>query len=626
MNKYSVLRRCLRRCQAPNIMLTRSYYNVHHKVPGTIDRNFCWEGIRDMFEWEYLFKPHILDRGWSYAREGAVDHLHIKDGKIEAVVAGNEYYKVLLERKGTTINTAYCSGPYAAEDNYCKHMAAVLYVIDAGDSLIANTSRDSAVTFSGLTEIDDIDSMLPLDKIISDADRSDLESILLDMAQNDERVDSHIRARLSKNHIPVNIKALKWEIDSIFDSYTYKGYIDHHNAYDFAVDLVDYLWNASEHLLMQEKYLELFDLTIHAYVKLGNCDIDDDGEIYRITKTCYDIWMKIITDCPTDIRNSIKSWFVAHSADGTVIDFMEHPLQDFLKYELASEDELREEIVKLDGIIDICKDKSVCKSVYTAFYGYNIEAIELRILLMQRLGATKEDVDRYRKQHMNFRSVREYYLDKARRENNVEREVDLLLKSREMDQGEVHLEHKYTERLIDLYSMQNDLECVKAERLRDLLSYPHSSIEDFRNYRGMCSAEEWETDRDHIIDFQYDTSRKCMLLVEEKLYDRLFDIIMKDKHGEQIKYLNQYGFLLGEDYSEEILAVYQKYVSELASYARNRANYETLIRYLLRMQQYKGGKELVEDLCKNWIEMYPTRKVMVSELSRMLPDGARHQP
>ena len=36
------------------------------------------------------------------------------------------------------------------------------------------------------------------------------------------------------------------------------------------------------------------------------------------------------------------------------------------------------------------------------------------------------------------------------------------------------------------------------------------------------------------------------------------------------------------------------------------------------MQQYRGGREVVEKLCRKWILAYPTRKVLVSELGRML--------
>ena len=47
-----------------------------------------------MYEWENYFEPHILERGWEYARSGAVRHIIRKKDAIEAVVEGTEYYKV----------------------------------------------------------------------------------------------------------------------------------------------------------------------------------------------------------------------------------------------------------------------------------------------------------------------------------------------------------------------------------------------------------------------------------------------------------------------------------------------------------------------------------------------------
>ena len=55
---------------------------------------------------------------------------HQKKDVIEAVVEGTEYYKVKINYDGRFVLDAYCSCPYAADGNYCKHMAAVLYEID----------------------------------------------------------------------------------------------------------------------------------------------------------------------------------------------------------------------------------------------------------------------------------------------------------------------------------------------------------------------------------------------------------------------------------------------------------------------------------------------------------------
>ena len=78
----------------------------------------------------------------------------------------------------------------------------------------------------------------------------------------------------------------------------------------------------------------------------------------------------------------------------------------------------------------------------------------------------------------------------------------------------------------------------------------------------------------------------------------------------------KYGFLLAVQYSEQVLEMNRDHVKALAVNARSRSSYDELSRYLMRMQQYKGGNEMVRSLCSEWMSKYPTRKVMVSELSR----------
>ena len=96
----------------------------------------------------------------------------------------------------------------------------------------------------------------------------------------------------------------------------------------------------------------------------------------------------------------------------------------------------------------------------------------------------------------------------------------------------------------------------------------------------------------------------------------LYDVI---SHAEQkLSLINKYGFLLAVQYSEQVLEMYRDYVKTLAVNARNRSSYDELTRYLMRMQQYGGGNELVRSLCLEWMSKYPTRKVMVNELSRFI--------
>ena len=79
--------------------------------------------------------------------------------------------------------------------------------------------------------------------------------------------------------------------------------------------------------------------------------------------------------------------------------------------------------------------------------------------------------------------------------------------------------------------------------------------------------------------------------------------------------------LLADQHAEQILNIYREYVDNYAQSARNRHNYGVLSSYLRRMRQYPSGDKLVRSLCRNWINRYPTRKVMVEELRKELCKG-----
>ena len=83
-----------------------------------------------MLKWRELFRSHILERGWDYAKEGNVTDLVKTDDSISAVVKGGEHYKVKIRYSGSEITDGYCSCPYAAKGEWCKHMAAVLFLAE----------------------------------------------------------------------------------------------------------------------------------------------------------------------------------------------------------------------------------------------------------------------------------------------------------------------------------------------------------------------------------------------------------------------------------------------------------------------------------------------------------------
>lgn len=400
--------------------------------------------------WINHFEPHILERGWEYYRSGAVEHLVKTENTVEAIIRGSEYYKVKIVCDRDEIEETYCSCPYAAKGYPCKHMAAALYAAE-------NRQDESLADSSSVVRPVEVTKRQSLEELIRVADREALENALLDLAYRDVDTADWLRIFLSGSSGSIDLEEAKHQIDEIFLINSDRGgFINYYHAQTFETDLTTYLERETERLINEGKFLEAFQLSMYAFVEVGNCDIDDDGQITAISNACYKIWLNIIKKCSPGDRDWIKEWFEEHAEDGTVIDYMEDTLQDFLRYELASEEELKEEIAHLDQLIEESGDGAECRRVYTSYYGYGIEAIAFRIILMRRLGADEDDVDAFRRSHIHFRSVRQYYMQRAREEKNLGEEMRLLEESRRLDAGSAALQQAYSKRLIEILHETGD--------------------------------------------------------------------------------------------------------------------------------------------------------------------------
>ena len=85
------------------------------------------------YDWEDMFRPHILERGYDYYMTGAVESLTRLDPDdivYEAVVDGSRSYHVEIRYDRGSVMDMQCDCPYAMDGKNCKHMAAVLYEIE----------------------------------------------------------------------------------------------------------------------------------------------------------------------------------------------------------------------------------------------------------------------------------------------------------------------------------------------------------------------------------------------------------------------------------------------------------------------------------------------------------------
>lgn len=547
-----------------------------------------------MFEesWQDKFENRILHRGLLYLREGKVMDLVISDNKVTALVKGTSNYSVEIDFDNGEPVEMYCTCPYAAGGERCKHMAAVMYAIDPDVNHEYKTPKKK---------------------------KERKKTTIID---------------------PAHFIQLKADADKIFWQYADRsGFINYFDAMDFQRDIEGFLHENACMLIDNKFSKEAFELTSHVFLKLSNTAIDDDGEISSISFLCYDLWKKAYEAAPIGERTGMKEWFLKYCEDELVIDYMQDYLIAFIEEELATDDDRRAKMDELDELIEDTEGKTECP--YSE-YGLSYDpAVVLRMKLMKMLGYPDDEIEEYRYAHRNFSVIRQQYMDEAECEGDWNKLIALLEESKLLDaDSEIKL-YRYSDKLIEVYQATGDIENEKKERYWSFCNRSGRKIVDFYKIKELCNDEEWPKYKQEMIEVIDDRDLLCEVYSSEKMLDELYETIFNgrddkeyalrdrsyikyfgDEDGLQkartVKLLDRYGFILASDHASDILAAYEGWIRPIAEAAKSNSRYDEITYYLQRMLHYDGGRELVNSLVKEWIESYPTRKVMVQRLKEFI--------
>lgn len=141
--------------------------------------------------------------------------------------------------------------------------------------------------------------------------------------------------------------------------------------------------------------------------------------------------------------------------------------------------------------------------------------------------------------------------------------------------------------------------------MEEILYDGYPQIEDYIEYKKLSDnwAEEREDFFKKITDYRF--LNECYN--EEKLYSRLV-LNLKDEYD-----LHKYKNVLN-DYSDELLDAYLKIVNQKVLKSGNRKHYRNIAKLLKEMKTVEGGKDMVDDLIKDWKIRYRRRTAMLEEL------------
>lgn len=537
-----------------------------------------------MKEWKQFFPPRILMKGKEYYMDSAVEDVKETNYGYHSYVSGSDLYDVKIHMKNNAVSWMECTCPWAEENDYCKHMAAVLCAID--DSFIEEGNPVSAEDKS-LSDI--------MDSLSASEIQSELIRILL---KEDKYRNAFItRYRTTPPREP-DINRIVAELDDLSQEYgDYSGYIYWQNQDDYSDAFIRCLQESVAPLLSKHFNRPAFDILLKALEIIA--DIDMDGSFDDITSEIYDLLETAVTQAEDKDRQYMSDIFdrMYQSRDGSSIDYF----IESVYFNIFNHDD-----VLLQELND-CRHR-LQHSIY--------EQYELNGLLydytdlLQRLNLPLDEYVQWLQEHSSEPVARDRLLDIAEDRGDLDT-VEKLLNEALQSEISPYERTSLLRHLQKTYQKQNNNEKEK-ECLRELIiRNSRYDLEDIFRLEELCDEEEWNLQRSVLISLCPNT--EFAICRHDRLYDRLIALLPHqplskiDEVREEIKDL----------YPEELTAIYTDNLNELVTHHPGRYLYKTLKNYLLILAGIRGGTAVISELTTAWAQKYPTRTAMLTMLEEV---------
>ena len=545
------------------------------------------------YEWKGFFPPILLTRGKEYYRSGAVKNIRITDESVFADVEGTETYQVEICFNKNEIDYMECTCLYAEENEYCKHMAAVLFAYEEAKS------DKPIVPEKG---------EMSLEEIVRELPEETARELLIEYAKNHSDLYDRIMLFAKGKGTPLQKTSWKREIMQIYKSYCHNGYINYYDSYNYFMDFTDFLEEKSGALIKHNHLEEAFELCFEVYSVAFDAEWDDsDGGSGLFIGAFVDCLKEIIYLADFTLREKVYRRLLAECG-GRPFALCEHSwICDFLLDKFDDEELLDNNLSLLE--------KEICNAMLSGENEYRlVHLIEKKAETMERLGFAENDIAEFRAKYRHLKHFRLEEIKEAMQKEENEKAIGLILESRRLDAEDVSAMRLYSQWLISLYREENRATEYEYELTDYVFEHKQSDIAYILELKEAVSEEKWQGLFEKILALPYCTGEvRYNMLVNEKLYRRLMDELLAEGY---IHWFERYENILKAHFPEETRDVFFGYVRRRMDGASTRNEYAELAKRLVKLCDYPGGEEMVSELVLEWRVKYKRRSAMLDELKR----------
>ena len=574
--------------------------------------------------WQKLFASHILERGYDYYCDGAVENIEIGRDDIRADVVGTEDYEVEISLNDGKVTDMYCSCPYAAGGNNCKHMAAVLYewtadIMDAdepedtdNEDVDDDEDAESMDLFEpAVTVCDYKKKSAAVEKLVTSAERDIVQAFLVSVLAEDKKLLLRFRNMVNKCATKEDVEDYFEQIDEIADRYLGRDhFINYYQAYDFMLELEEIIDKDVRRMIDNGSNISAFHVMNHIFVLLGNVDMDDSGgETSMLAEQIYQLWLELLTKVNAQDKRKMFIWFTTHM-DGSVIDYLEEYIEQIIMEEFKEPEYEQDKLSFMEEMIEKAEKKDSGWSRDYAVGKWTVTYLKT----LEEKNAPEDQLEEICKKYWNNSGVRRYYIDRYFEKKEYDRVLQVLDESIELDKAYRGQVLEYNQKKKEIYRLQGNKSAYIEQLWKLVLEQSAGDLDIYKELKAQYSEKEWLIKREELFKKLPPNAHIDRLYKEEKLYDRLLAYVLKSSG---LYAVQSYENVLKKEYPKQILSKYQGEVNKMASCTGNRKHYADLVALLRRMKRIKGGSEIVETIVEEWKIKYRNRPAMMDELSKL---------
>lgn len=574
--------------------------------------------------WQKLFASHILERGYDYYCDGAVENIEIGRDDIRADVVGTEDYEVEISLNDGKVTDMYCSCPYAAGGNNCKHMAAVLYewtadIMDEdepedtdNEDMDNDADAESMDLFEpAVTVCDYKKKSAAVEKLVTSAERDIVQAFLVSVLVEDKKLLLRFRNMVNKCATKEDVEDYFEQIDEIADRYLGRDhFINYYQAYDFMLELEEIIDKDVRRMIDNGSHISAFHVMNHIFVLLGNVDMDDSGgETSMLAEQIYQLWLELLTKVNAQDKRKMFIWFTTHM-DGSVIDYLEEYIEQIIMEEFKEPEYEQDKLSFMEEMIEKAEKKDSGWSRDYAVGKWTVTYLKT----LEEKNAPEDQLEEICKKYWNNSGVRRYYIDRYFEKKEYDRVLQVLDESIELDKAYRGQVLEYIQKKKEIYRLQGNKSAYIEQLWKLVLEQSAGDLDIYKELKAQYSEKEWLIKREELFKKLPPNAHIDRLYKEEKLYDRLLAYVLKSSG---LYAVQSYENVLKKEYPKQILSKYQGEVNKMASCTGNRKHYADLVALLRRMKRIKGGSEIVETIVEEWKIKYRNRPAMMDELSKL---------